>query len=74
MTMNRPCMFSTGSTTKEGKSCAPERCRAAIFEKYQKMIESCEIMHAHECPLRAYFPIVERRCIEECASQSVPRS
>jgi hypothetical protein len=50
----RKCMFAAGSTTKDGKQVAPDKCRDALLRKYKKIIEVCEITHSHECPLKAY--------------------
>ncbi len=52
----KPCGFSKGHTTNEGKNIAPDKCRQAVLEKYKKVIETCEITNACECPLRAYIP------------------
>ena len=50
------CAFSRGSSTTTGEQHAPERCKKALFMKYQRMMETCEIAKASECPLRLFIP------------------
>ena len=55
------CAFGKGSgiTNDKGEKIAdhaPEKCKQAIWDKYKQVIEQCEIIHEHACPLKAFIP------------------
>jgi len=62
--------MATGSTDERNCRQAPTRCRQAVWEKFKRIIDACDITSPVDCPLRAFVP-VPVRVAEEAQRQEV---
>jgi hypothetical protein len=49
------CIFSDSSTNDKGGFEPPKMCKQAMLDKFKKIMETCEVQHEHECPIKRFM-------------------